>query len=110
LDELGARGHSVRLNGKVFEPIATARDHRRRRDLYHAALIVQLDGERYTIESVELPDRLGPGAHRRASASAADRTQVQPPTRPSRSSSRVRTDDVPSGSSTAQHGVSWMTS
>jgi hypothetical protein len=48
---LGAGGHaSVRFNGRVFEAIDAARRHRGRCDLYHAALIVELDGERYTIE------------------------------------------------------------
>lgn len=47
---LGAGGHSVRFNGRMFEAIEAARQHRRRFDLYHAALIVALDGERYAIE------------------------------------------------------------
>lgn len=47
---LGAGGHSVRFNGRVFEAIDAARHHRPRCDLYHAALIVTLDGEQYTIE------------------------------------------------------------
>lgn len=47
---LGAGGHSVRFNGRVFEAIDAARQHRPRRDLYHSALIVTLDDERYTIE------------------------------------------------------------
>ena len=47
---LGAGGHSVRFNGRVFEAIEAARQHRKRCDLYHSALVVELDGERYTIE------------------------------------------------------------
>jgi hypothetical protein len=48
---LGAGGHaSVRFNGRVFEAIEAARQHRGRCDLYHAALIVELAGDRYTIE------------------------------------------------------------
>ena len=47
---LGAGGHSVGFNGRVFEAIAAAREHRRRSDRYHAALIVELDANRYTIE------------------------------------------------------------
>ena len=47
---LGAGGHSVRFNGKVFEAVVAARRHRARRDLYHAALIVSLDGERHIVE------------------------------------------------------------
>jgi hypothetical protein len=53
---LGAGGHSVRINGKVFEAIAAAFQHRRRCDLYHAALVVESNGERYTIELAPSPD------------------------------------------------------
>jgi hypothetical protein len=53
---LGAGGHSVRFNGKVFEAFAAVRARRRPRDLYHAALIVQLDGQRHTIEIAPSPD------------------------------------------------------
>jgi hypothetical protein len=53
---LGAGGHSVRFNGRVFEAIEAARAHRQRCDLYHAALVVALDGDRYTIEIAPSPD------------------------------------------------------
>ena len=53
---LGAGGHCVRFNGRVFEAIQAARQHRRRRDLYHSALVVELDGDRYTIEVAPSPD------------------------------------------------------
>jgi hypothetical protein len=53
---LGAGGHSVRFNGRVFEALAAARQHRARCDLYHVALIVELDGERHTIELAPSPD------------------------------------------------------
>lgn len=53
---LGAGGHCVRFNGRVFEAIHAARQHRRRRDLYHSALVVELDGDRYTIEVAPSPD------------------------------------------------------
>ena len=53
---LGAGGHSVRFNGRVFEAIAAASQHRRRCDLYHAALVVELDGDRYTIELAPSPN------------------------------------------------------
>jgi hypothetical protein len=52
---LGAGGHSVRFNGRVFEAIAAAHEHRDRRELYHAALVVELDGDRYTIEVAPSP-------------------------------------------------------
>jgi hypothetical protein len=53
---LGAGGHSVRVNGKVFEAIEAARHHRPRWDLYHAALIVELDADRYAIEIAPSPN------------------------------------------------------
>ena len=53
---LGAGGQCVRFNGRVFEAIEAARQHRQRRDLYHAALVVDLDGDRYTIEVAPSPD------------------------------------------------------
>lgn len=39
---LGAGGHSVRFNGRVFEALVAARERRPRRDLYHSALIVRV--------------------------------------------------------------------
>jgi hypothetical protein len=53
---LGAGGHSVRFNGRVFEAIDAARRRRERCDLYHAALVVQLGGEHYAIEVAPSPD------------------------------------------------------
>jgi hypothetical protein len=53
---LGAGGHSVRFNGRVFEAVQAARDHRRRCDLYHAALVVEHDGDRHTIELAPSPN------------------------------------------------------
>jgi hypothetical protein len=53
---LGAGGHSVRFNGRVFEAVVAAREHRPRRDLYHAALVVGTFGERHTIEVAPSPD------------------------------------------------------
>jgi len=35
---LGAGGHSVRLNGKVFEAVAARLEKRTMQDLYHSAL------------------------------------------------------------------------
>jgi len=56
---LGAGGHSVRFNGRVFEALAALRAHRRPRDLYHAALVVAVDGGRHTIEVAPSPDAAG---------------------------------------------------
>jgi hypothetical protein len=53
---LGAGGHSVRFNGRVFEAIEALREHRERCELFHAALVVAVDGDRYTIEIAPSPD------------------------------------------------------
>jgi len=47
---LGAGGHSVRLNGKVFEAAAARLSHRSTCDLYHSALIVHVPEGRFVIE------------------------------------------------------------
>jgi hypothetical protein len=66
---LGAGGHCVRFNGRVFEAMQAARQHRQRRDLYHAALVIELDGDRYTIEVAPSPD--AEEAHRGVVATGA---------------------------------------
>ena len=48
---LGAGGHSVRLNGQVFEAVAALLDRRAPRDLYHSALVVAVPEGRFVIES-----------------------------------------------------------
>jgi hypothetical protein len=47
---LGAGGHSVRLNGRIFEWFAARLEHRERCDLYHSALEVQVPEGRFVIE------------------------------------------------------------
>jgi hypothetical protein len=47
---LGAGGHVVAFNGRVFEALAAARARRSRCALYHAALMVDARGTRYAIE------------------------------------------------------------
>jgi hypothetical protein len=47
---LGAGGHSVRLNGLVFEAILARLQHRGRADLYHSALDVNVSEGRFVIE------------------------------------------------------------
>jgi hypothetical protein len=47
---LGAGGHSVRWNGRVFEWLAARLDGRERRDLYHSALQVYVPEARFVIE------------------------------------------------------------
>jgi hypothetical protein len=56
---LGAGGHSVRANGKVYEAVASALQHRPRCDIYHTALQVRLPGQRWFIEMTPIPDRRG---------------------------------------------------
>jgi hypothetical protein len=53
---LGAGGHSVRVNGKVFEAAVSLLERRRPLDLYHSALVVHVPEGRYTIESGPVPD------------------------------------------------------
>ncbi|MEA2497061.1 MAG: hypothetical protein QOJ29_4972 [Thermoleophilaceae bacterium] len=53
---LGAGGHSVRFNGRVFEAIEAAHQHRQRCDIYHAVLVVEVDGAEHTIELAPSPN------------------------------------------------------
>jgi hypothetical protein len=59
---LGAGAHVVRLSGKIFEAIDATVHRRPRCDLYHSALQVAVDGDRYVIEMTPVPD--GDGARR----------------------------------------------
>jgi hypothetical protein len=56
---LGAGGHSVRINGEVYEALAAFLGRRPTYDLYHSALIVTLPEARFTIESAPIPDLRG---------------------------------------------------
>jgi hypothetical protein len=47
---LGAGGHSVRFNGRIYEALIAAIERRDRCDLYHSALEVRLRDSRYVIE------------------------------------------------------------
>ena len=47
---LGAGGHSVRVNGRVFEAVVALLERRAPLDLYHSALIVEAPSGRYVIE------------------------------------------------------------
>jgi len=53
---LGAGGHSVRFNGKVYEAVAAHIQHRPRRDIYHAALTVQVSDGFFAIEMTPVPN------------------------------------------------------
>lgn len=54
---LGAGGHSVRFNGKVYETLVAAWKRRARRDLYHSALEVTTPEGCYVIEMA--PELIG---------------------------------------------------
>ncbi|HSJ51404.1 MAG TPA: hypothetical protein VLA90_08990 [Actinomycetota bacterium] len=57
---LGAGGHFVRLNGRIYEAILARRDRRPRFDLYHSALEVQVPDGRFAIEMAwPIPDADG---------------------------------------------------
>jgi len=47
---LGAGGHSVKWNGRVYEALAALHERRPARSLYHSALQVHLGGVTYAIE------------------------------------------------------------
>ena len=65
---LGAGGHSVRLNGKVFEAVAAWLGRRSRCDLYHSALQVYVPEGRFVIEQAPA---WGDGSERGAVAEGA---------------------------------------
>ena len=52
---LGAGGHSVRYNGRIFEWFAARRAHRPACALYHAALVVRVPEGPYVIEQAPVP-------------------------------------------------------
>ena len=56
---LGAGGHSVRLNGRIFEAAAARLAHRTPCDLYHSALEVRVPEGRFVIEQAPVRDRNG---------------------------------------------------
>ncbi|WP_457206396.1 hypothetical protein [Nocardioides sp. P5_C9_2] len=47
---LGAGGHVVRWNGRVYEWLAARRDHRLPAELYHCGLMVRRAGSTYAVE------------------------------------------------------------
>jgi hypothetical protein len=56
---LGAGGHFVRLNGRVYERITSFLQRRPARDLYHSALQIHLPEAVYVIEQAPVPDLSG---------------------------------------------------
>lgn len=59
---LGAGGRFVRLNGRIYEAVASRLDGRPSSDLYHSALEVRVSDARYVIESA--PVRSADGSDR----------------------------------------------
>ena len=57
---LGAGGHFVRLNGRIYERIAAWRGHRQTYALYHSALEVRVPEGRFVIESAPIRPSDGP--------------------------------------------------
>ena len=66
---LGAGGHSVRLNGRVFEAVAARLARRPPCDLYHSALEVRGPEGRFVIEQAPVSD--GKGSERGVVAEGA---------------------------------------
>ena len=66
---LGAGGHSVRLNGRVYEAVAARLARRPAFDLYHSALEVRSPEGRFVIETAPL--RESDGAERGVVAEGA---------------------------------------
>jgi hypothetical protein len=56
---LGAGGHSVRLNGKIFEAVAARLERRAPCDLYHSALLVRVPEGQFVIEQAPISDSNG---------------------------------------------------
>ena len=56
---LGAGGHSVRLNGRVFEAVVARRARRPPCDLYHSGLEVRVPEGRFVIEQAPVRDNNG---------------------------------------------------
>lgn len=56
---LGAGGHSVRFNGRVYEAVAARLARRPTSDLYHSALKVRVPEGHFVIEMVPVRDAHG---------------------------------------------------
>ncbi len=56
---LGAGGHSVRLNGRVYEAVAARLARRPACDLYHSALEVLVPEGRFVVEQAPIRDTRG---------------------------------------------------
>jgi hypothetical protein len=66
---LGAGGHSVRLNGEIFEAVVARLERRSPCDLYHSALVVRVPEGEFVIEQAPVPR--GSGSERGVVAEGA---------------------------------------
>jgi hypothetical protein len=77
---LGAGGHFVRLNGRLFEAIAARVERREPCDLYHSALVVRVREGRFVIEQTPAgsadPAERGVVAEGAVAARAAGRIRI----------------------------------
>jgi hypothetical protein len=58
---LGARGHFLRIGGKLFEAAVALRERRETRDIYHSVLEVRVPEGRFVIEMGPVADADGAG-------------------------------------------------
>jgi hypothetical protein len=56
---LGAGGHSVRLNGMVYEAISSLTERRPRCDVYHSALAIRVPSGLFAVEMTPIPNARG---------------------------------------------------
>lgn len=56
---LGAGGHSVRLNRRIFEAVVARLEKRSTKDLYHSALVVRVPEGEFAIEQAPVRDGNG---------------------------------------------------
>jgi hypothetical protein len=56
---LGAGGHFVRLNGRLYEAVKARLERRDACDLYHSALEVRVPEARWVVETAPVPDGNG---------------------------------------------------
>ena len=62
---LGAGARVVRLSGKTYEALVAVAQRRRRRKLFHSALVAMTGDARFVVEMAPIPDYFGAAATRR---------------------------------------------
>jgi hypothetical protein len=95
---LGAGGHSVRLNGLVYEALAARVGRRPVFDLYHSALEVHVPEGRFVIESAPIRANDGPERGVVGEGAVGSRDGDQEPREPNeRLAARFRAPSHPTG-------------